>query len=196
MTFRSTRLAIVAGGVMIFGSGAAAQVPGIHAYLTNTAPGHETPYRPNLQRPAFDVVEGSGRSIVRARAALDAGKYARAKGLLERSLRTSSDPEARYLSAVAASGLRETEAAHQLFAEALALDADHIGARVGLALIDIQLRRSEAAAASLALIEARRAACQARCRDASALDRAARIISHFLNASDTSPAGPRIRQAM
>jgi tetratricopeptide (TPR) repeat protein len=105
--------------------------------------------------------------------------------MLERRVRNTPDPDARYLSAVAHAGLGEVDGARRLFAEALAIDEGHIGARVGLALTDIQLQRYDEAAASLAVIEARRAACSEACGDAAALDRAARMISHFLNAPRT-----------
>lgn len=177
---RRAALAATCAAVLI-GPAAAAQAPGIEAYRATPNPASATLYRPNLPGPARSPFERADTLLERARAQLDAGNYLAAKRMLERSVRSSSNPDSRYLSAVAHAGLGETDDARRLFADALAVDGDHVGARLGLALTDIQLRRFDEAAAALAIIEDRRARCGGTCGNARELDRAARVIGHFLN---------------
>ncbi len=181
MTGYVRRAVLVAACAAILGPAAVAQVPGIEAYRATANPGGANVYRPYLPGPARSPFERADTLLERARAALDAGNFLRAKNMLERSVRNSSDPQSRYLSAVAHAGLGEMDNARRLFADALAVDENHVGARLGLALTDIQLRRFDEAAAGLAVIENQRALCEGTCRNAGELDRAARVISHFLN---------------
>ncbi len=165
---------------------ATAQLPGIQAYSTNLAPGSDTAYRSSPTNYVPGRFNRSASHLERARAEIDAGNFRQAKRILERRVRFGSDPRPHYLSAVAHSGLGQLDDAHRLFASALAIDGEYVGARVGLALTDIRLGRHGEAAAALALIESQRAQCAGTCAEARDLDRGARLIRHFL---DEAPLG-------
>ena len=167
---------LAAAAFALFGSAAVAQVSGLSAY--SAAP-TVARYGPS----AFGATPGgpSGSVVVqRARARIAAGDFASAQRILANDVLGAPESEAIYLSAVARSGLGDLEGARSSFAQALALDSSHVGARVGLALTDIRLGRHDEAAASLAELEVQRSQCRRTCAEALALERGTRVVAHFL----------------
>ncbi len=170
----------LASSAAFLASQATAQGSGIDSFRTHPAPATTPAYI-----SAGSVMEQAPRSrqpraLAVARAALDRGDFARAATVLDANVLRGHNPEAPYLSAVAQGGLGKYARARSLFEEALVREPDHVGARLGLALTDIQLGRRVEAATSLAIIERRRAACGGDCQDAAALDRAVKLIRQFL----------------
>jgi tetratricopeptide (TPR) repeat protein len=172
-------LCLAALGTLPLGGTAVAQVPGINAYLTQQPPGQQALYAPYMERRGMEPFPFAS-VLQRARAEIDAGNFQSARDVLERGVRDWSYAEPRYLAAVAHSGLGELDAAHRYFTDALAVDSSHVAARIGLALTELRLGRSDAAAASLAELEARRAACAGECSNAAALERGVLLIRQYI----------------
>jgi tetratricopeptide (TPR) repeat protein len=170
------RVAAACGAALALAAPASAQSPGIDAYRTNPAP--VSAVGNPLILPAHSAYAPRDR-LSRARAEIARGNFRLARRLLGTG-RSLSNPEAQYLAGVASANLGDYRAAGRAFAASLALAPDHVGARVGAALIDIRFARYGNAEDALRAIEARRAACGAGCRDAEALDRGAEVIRQFL----------------
>jgi thioredoxin-like negative regulator of GroEL len=170
---------IAAFAFALLGTAAVAQVSGLQAYASSGPSIEGNRYGPGATGAAPGGPRGSV-VVARAQAKIAAGDFLAAQRILQNEVRGAPNAEPLFLSAVAHSGLGELEEARRAFSEALAADAQHVGARVGLALTDIRLGRHDEAAAALADLEARRAACARMCNNVVALERGVRVIDHFL----------------